>query len=297
MDRRRFLVIGSTGFASIALSPLVRCAPRAVPVPAPVPLPSADLAVATTRARALGKPLLVIVEPEDRSVGWKRSEVVGEILNQGSDAVMADLALCEVVCASVAAIRAAHPDLPDPNDRWLLLVEADSPPRSLELSPPVFRFVRGSTTPDDAERRFREDEERLPARVVAWVHDNVAADAPAVAARARAAEATLDEPERRAIEAAAREPNRADLAIVDRGAALLLDRAAGMGTEREARAALAAAAKLRLRSAAPPGSRWAKRSFCGIQVEGDTSPGSPCGMGFPGRDGERFLDFYSRGSR
>lgn len=64
------------------------------------------LQAALRAARASGKPVLVIVIPEDEGERHRRGGVWGELLNHGSEEGLARLALCEVVCASNAEVRA-----------------------------------------------------------------------------------------------------------------------------------------------------------------------------------------------
>lgn len=82
------------------------------------------LRAALRAARATGKPVLVIVIPEDEADRYQRGAVWGELLNHGSEEGLARLALCEVVCATHAEVRAvkAIADVPS-IESFALLIE------------------------------------------------------------------------------------------------------------------------------------------------------------------------------
>src|SRR5687767_13412787 len=71
------------------------------------------VAAAYRRAQQAGKPLLAFVVPAsdgdergDRDEAlWLRGRVFGELLNLGDDEALATLALAEIVCAPMSALR------------------------------------------------------------------------------------------------------------------------------------------------------------------------------------------------
>src|SRR5258706_5158512 len=64
------------------------------------------LDAATVRARGAGRPLLVIVIPEDEGEMNARGEALGELLRYGTDEQLGPLAAVDVVCATAAELRA-----------------------------------------------------------------------------------------------------------------------------------------------------------------------------------------------
>ena len=82
------------------------------------------LEAALRAARAAGKPVLVIVIPEDEGERHRRGGVWGELLNHGSEEGLARLALCEVVCATNAEVRAVKAITSVPSiEPFALLIE------------------------------------------------------------------------------------------------------------------------------------------------------------------------------
>ncbi|HKB15403.1 MAG TPA: hypothetical protein VKF62_05025, partial [Planctomycetota bacterium] len=66
---------------------------------------SGELEAALKRAGEMGKPLLVLVIPSKDEEKWERGRLFGGLLNWTGNEPLADLALCEVACASVDALR------------------------------------------------------------------------------------------------------------------------------------------------------------------------------------------------
>ena len=94
-------------------------------------------------ARDVGKPLLVLTIPADDSLRWQWGQAWGEVLNHGPQDLLADLALCEVVCAELSEVRKSLPGLRDLPDALApepvgLLIETEfgfSVPITTEISP------------------------------------------------------------------------------------------------------------------------------------------------------------------
>ena len=63
-------------------------------------------------AKKAGRPLLVLTIPVDDADKHAHGQAWGQVLNHGPEALLADLALCEVVCAELEVVRAAAPQLP-----------------------------------------------------------------------------------------------------------------------------------------------------------------------------------------
>lgn len=296
MDRRRFLLLGSSGLAAAALQQSIGCS-RSEPIqPEPLPPPSADVAAALARARAMGKPLLILVIPFDDDLVELREGAYGRLLDEGSDALLSDLALCDVICTGVADIARAVADVPREPEPLLVLVDGDADaPRSRSIDEPIppFELLLGPSSKSNLELRAEHHADER-ARISRRIHDAVAADESMIALRAEHVRRTLDAARRSEIESAARDPMACDPELADRGAALLLQRATELGKGEEARAALARVAAARLRIASPPGAKWAKDWACGVEVEGEEFTPIPCGMAMTNRDTFRFLWFYAR---
>jgi len=67
------------------------------------------LSNAFRRAARSARPLLVLVIPVDDQEKWSRGHAWGELLNHGSDAELAPLAGCELVCARMADVVRLFP--------------------------------------------------------------------------------------------------------------------------------------------------------------------------------------------
>ena len=71
-----------------------------------------DLSDAWRAAGELGKPVLFLVIPEDEGERWAQGRAFGAWLNNASEKSLAQLALCEVVCARPSQIETLVPDIP-----------------------------------------------------------------------------------------------------------------------------------------------------------------------------------------
>ena len=87
--------------------------------------PDAPTRAAIVRALALGKPLLVLVVPDDAVRADARGRAWGEYLAHLTDAQAIDLALCEVVCARFDTIARVVPNSTTTCDKecWAVLSE------------------------------------------------------------------------------------------------------------------------------------------------------------------------------
>jgi hypothetical protein len=110
MNRRGFLK--SSAAAALALVSAPAFIRRAFGDEACPPRSNHELAAlagAYRRAQRAGRPLLVLVIPENLEAQWDRGAAWGELLNHGSDAQLAPLALVEVACARVADVERLAP--------------------------------------------------------------------------------------------------------------------------------------------------------------------------------------------
>lgn len=287
MDRRRFLFI--TG-ASMTLpwSRLLRAAED-------TPAATASVAHALERARSVGKPLLVLVIPEADEM-WERQQVFGAWLNHGGDAALADLALCEVVCARLADLPTEVAPRPrSERSPLMLLVESEGEPRTRVLDPAL------PPLPEEFWNGGEEAAIEQRNRVIADLLHQALLGNDLRDRRAEQSRRALTETDQVALRDVADLASLAALPVeqIDRGAAYLL--ALGQRAEPSehdaVRAVLARAARVRLVEQPPAGAKWATSTGCGVDIEGESSSsgGTPCGMGHVPRLSRRFLYFYSEG--
>lgn len=234
------------------------------------------LADARARARAVGKPLLVLLaDPDAESNSAGRAW--GEFFALATEDAWLDLALVEVVCMPRAALgdfeRAR-----DPKVLWAVLFETDdasSPPRFVEGDLPARVWSR-----DDHEVQARERGAALAARI----HAAVLPDEATWERRANQSMGSFDELSALSethgqYEAVLEEGSIVRLTDLDRFAALARFRA-----PRRRLAELALAARVRVFERDPSGARWQTLSnYC-----------PPCGMGFVAPESRYFLSFYAQ---
>lgn len=287
MNRRRFLLLGSSGLAAAALPEMLGCSDPGPIVPEQLPPPSADVAAALARARAIGKPLLILVVPKERKYASSRGDLYACLLDSESDETMADLALCEVICAGVDDVARALPEASTAVQVAFVLVPTGGATSRIRTETfPLRHPSLGLPT---------EEQVRAAGEVAAVkLHRLIAPDASAIATLAETNRSTLDAARRRAVEDASREPARCDAALADRAAPFLLDRSLELGTRNAACVTLADAARARLREVSPPGARWARDRGCGIEFEGERAGYAVCGTGNVSNSVKRFLHFYAQ---
>lgn len=93
-SRRELLVFGAAGFVGLAAAGGFLWATSGAGSG------RTPLAHALERARSLGKPVLVLVVPEPPADTSRLAEAFAEALERGGDELLAELLLCELVCAS-----------------------------------------------------------------------------------------------------------------------------------------------------------------------------------------------------
>ena len=276
------------------------------------------VSTAYRRGQQAGKPLLAFVVPEvnEHESGasyeklWLRGRAFGELLNHGDDEALATLALAEIVCAPMSALRALAPSL-GAGEPLMVLIETDGVParvQALDASLPrdLGRLVGHPASPEELEsfiemRRQAEDgvvQSRI-ATLSRLLHDGLRATPQMLLHRAAQAQARLDGQQPGALAL----PDDAGPAQLHRLSALLLASAVGL-PERQRQPAIqriADAARFVLCRRRVPGSRWSNESGCGADVEPepgvkDEDDGGlfACGMGHVPEKSRRFLDFLSR---
>lgn len=256
---------------------------------------------ALERARASGKPLLVFVVPTVLELVWKRQEAFGQYLNLCDEEALADLALCEAACARRADIEAVIPRSDLRGEPPLVLIEtagAGPVARVLELELeevvwPVQFALRGERK--RAEQEFELSVTRRVDRLAELVHDAVAGDPPTLERRALQTRHALGETAEEFSVRVIEKPADASPEEVDRVASLLRLAAESRPDRRGTSiAALAGAARSRLRLSPPTGAWWASHTSCGHRVEGNVETVScPCGMAQIPKLSRRFLHFYT----
>jgi hypothetical protein len=227
------------------------------------------------RAARAGEPLLVVAIPEDQEAAWAHGTAWGELLNHGSLEALANLAVCQVVCAPRASAREALAGLPGglPDARVALLVEtreARALPVDTTLEPIHFDWNENEAH----ERAVRERMARLAADLAAVI----APDRDTLERRAREAGADPAGPRPRATHEA---PSALLRLLAEDEPAYL--------------AALAERARDALTEVPPSGTRWAWSTGCGVEVEGaaeDERMRVACGMGHTPAISQRFLYFF-----
>ncbi|UJR80265.1 hypothetical protein [Sandaracinus amylolyticus] len=261
----------------------------------------AALSEAYRRAQRAGRPLLVIVIPAQRESRWERAGAFGELLNHGPDQAFVDLALAEVVCATMSTLRTLVPQAPA-GEPLMVLVEPEHVPATaraidgaLPEVPEYWIFQRDEEMSYE-ERVARENtviDQRIAA-LTAMVHGALAPDDAALRRRAAVALAALPIDRRQRVELAIGTRDVSDRAAVALAPAVF-------ASHREFRDTLRDLGIERWRRGRVPGSRWAIGGGCGTQVElteeerrreGDTSLMMACGMGHVPERSARFLDWY-----
>jgi hypothetical protein len=82
------------------------------------------------RARHAGQPLLVFLIPNDPTERWRRGVVLGAFITYATDAQLAPLARCEVVCATTAHVHELVPNAPT-GEPLALLIDTTAVPASV----------------------------------------------------------------------------------------------------------------------------------------------------------------------
>lgn len=256
MRRRTFIKTGAAALAAAAWPGWIR---RAF---ADASLAAGAFADGERRARSSGKPLLVLIAPDDPGESYRRGRLFASMIDDISDEERAPLALVEVVCAPLADLRGRGV-----GERTVAAVIDGG--RAVAIEPSLV-----------IDGRFPGDPEA--AGLLAGLARVVLADAE-LPRLARRAVARLTPDELLAVRAALADARRPPppLALADRAAAEI---AMGARIDRrpDLRALLGRAAAARLRGD-PPGARWEMEDPC---------PG--CGMARATAPGRRFLRLFAK---
>lgn len=256
------------------------------------------------RAQKAGKPLLVIIIPDDRSKRWQRGEYFGSYINHGTSEQIFALSLCEVICSGMSELRQMVPTV-GLGEPLAILVETDRIPatvRRLEARLPDLRTDPAGRPRDMEEYQARErrENEEVDTRIALLsklIHDAVAANAGMLQQRANQLKSAASAEALAPIETALREKGKLTDADADRGAALiaLFAQQADKPTRSELHKTLARSVEQRLRKQRVPGSHWARQSGCGTTIEDvrERGPMIACGMGHVPEKSNRFLYFFS----
>ncbi len=146
MNRRHFVSLTAAALA------LPRRLVFATPCESDCTDGAARVAAAFRRAERARVPLVVIVNPAADAGKYARGTAFGELLNHGSDAQLAPLALVEVVVAGMEELRRIVPNQLA-GEPWLVVVATDrTPARTTAIDPAVPErgpSKRGRGDPDE----------------------------------------------------------------------------------------------------------------------------------------------------
>lgn len=305
MRRRDVLTMGMLGTTMTMIPPWMRRALAFTSEECPEDQ-AAVVRGALDRARRHGKPLIVFVVPTSDELRDDRGSRFGTLIDLGPDRALAVLALGEVVCAPLAAVRCVVPDAPLETDAappLMLVVEARLPPTTVvpdapHDGAPWERCLR--VVPAKELACLRRETRRFCMRTVAPLRRILLGDGLRRRARTNARALGPDvEAQVRAVTVARDATVSPELA--DAAAPLLLAAVLERG-DREVRdrviIALAAAARRRLRDHSPPGARWVRfegcTDFAYRGADDVVDGGIACGMGSVPFLAARFLRFATR---
>jgi len=306
MQRRSFLKWGLTGTAAAALPAWMASCYQAGGKRAAWSEIEGDegpVLTAWRTAREAGKPLLVLTIPADDALRWEWGQAWGEALNHGSPELLADLALCEVVCAELSEVRKSLPGLRDLPDGLApepagLLIETE-----FGLSVPIMTEISPIEQPGWGEPEQTERYEHAVRARIELLGEGLRSvllpDTPTLRYRARLAASVYEQSHEDSLPSEWFDGRQIDPTLVERAKQVpaVLRLAAQDHPRREAMIELLAGFSIsRLRLDAPAGTRWASSTGCGVEVEnpiGKESPGYACGMGHTPEISRRFLYFFA----
>ena len=331
-DRRAFLsrsLAAAVGFAA-APTWLARAFGLGDASPAAQdPQPAADpvatwrkeqLTKAIATAKLHGKPLLVLVVPDDQPVVWDASHWFGAWLTHGDSLARETFGLCTLACARVGEVEAmagVHGEAVAKTTKTvtMLLVDptragqnVDKPVRAtriepeLPIVPPPGRMSGDEERPGDGEATATR--RKGLAAMTAALQAGLAQHGANLAELAKASLATLDATQQQALAAWVKDGTPTPPELLVRGLAELrrsvADLPEAVRTARLAELGKAIEAVVVKQQVA--GSRWQVPGGCVSQFEVPTEDEKKmasmlaCGMGMVSPLCERFLSFYSVGS-
>ncbi|MCB9690070.1 MAG: hypothetical protein H6735_33825 [Alphaproteobacteria bacterium] len=256
-----------------------------------------ELLAAYRRAQQAGRPLLVLVIPEAIEHRYDHGALLGALLNHGDDAVLAALALPEVVCALPSQLAELVPDLTVPADAWAVVVETDAVPARTTVvagTPPEgARATDGDWAAIEAaeDRALQARMDWLSGQLIGRLQQDRATLARRVAQQ-RAADAVAVDAVSSALASGIPTVARASLAP----SVVALAAADAKPEDRVPLVALLAdVTRAALVQRPVPGSAWAVSSGCGTHIEGVTEQVMvKCGMGHVTARARRALHFWDQ---
>jgi len=277
-----------------------------------------QLAEALATAKAHGKPLLVLVVPDDKPVAWGASEWFGAWMTHGGPLARETFGLCTLACARMGEIEAVAGVRGDAVAKTtkavtMLLVDptragqgADEPVRAVRIEPELPIESLGARTLEGVEPREQAETAALQRKGLAAMTEalqaGLVAHGASLAELAKASSSTLDATQQQALAAWVKDGKSTPHELLVRGLAALRGDLAGLPeTVKTARLAeLSKAVFDVVVRQQVAGSRWRTRGVCASQFESPTENEKsvsvvPCGMAMVPPLCERFLDFYSVG--
>lgn len=309
-ERRRFLALSTAGaLGATALPAWLASAFGACTPPGGRPARAVDPVLrAFDEARRRGRPLLVLIVPENDGARALAGRAWGQALTHGSDELLADLALCDVVCAREASLRAALTErvtLPEELGQAALVetdgcaVRAITCTRCWEpLVPESMSFSCDQEYDAEYTSRARTRISCLQAEFHRAIFCYPEASDVRMEACALAFGLDLNRVWHEGIEATGMDLDRAAHEVP---AIVHWDvRGPRSPGKHQALEALSHAAAERLRVEPPEGSRWMWNAGCADHAEVEEPPVRgeefllvSCGMGYVPEIGVRFLEFFT----
>ncbi|MCB9690069.1 MAG: hypothetical protein H6735_33820 [Alphaproteobacteria bacterium] len=249
-----------------------------------------------------GRPLLVLVIPDDDGQRYAHGRLLGAFLNHADDAHLATLALATVVCATPTELAELVPGTAVAADSWALVVETDAVPATTavfggEGPPPEKVLVRGA----DWEAEDKAEDLALQ-KGIDWVGAGLTgllAKDRAMLARRVAQARTADSAGVAAAEAAVADGTAHEDHAGRAPAVLAMAATDARGDARTALVApMAAVTRATLVRQRVPGSYWASSGGCGVDIEGvEAQFMVDCGMGHVTARAQRALYFWDPADR
>ena len=258
------------------------------------------------RAKAYGKPLIVLVIPDEDTDKYARGQALGAWLNHTTSTSLSDLALGEVACATPEELLTAlDMDL----DRaaklkgaTFVMAEAGRSTEAPTLTSTAVEIteapnMRGLESYEKYLKNCAEWSERTKSALAAGLTALVVPSKGVLVDRADAVRAQLDEVSREALEAWFKSSGPAPAAAaIHRAAAIVRMESEAprtAGARKRLLEALHAAIQTVVIKQPVPGARWANGMGCGVTFEdGKNQMGIACGMGSVPAECERFLHFF-----
>lgn len=264
-------------------------------------LPKLDRAFA--EASRAGRPLLVFVVAADPSLRYLDGVALGAFLNHGSDEDLAPLALTNIVCAPLAAIRAIAPHGTLGDDPLLVLLRPSVAAADCQVA--TFALEREQPENDP----FSSNDGRTYEQILAQSADRIEKRSAKIAKflwtelgpervkeLAALVRPKLGEAEVAQLDAPELAVAALSSARLRAGAAILLERVAGASGKDRAQVVTVLASEVResIVKAPPAGAKWASSDGCGTKIEGEEDElRIACGMGFVPPLEQRFLMLLS----